>query len=160
MSGSDDLKSLVTDLLAKRRLGWISESDAVARAQDALAEGHDSVHLRILAGLPRLANPFEVDAEIEAVLKEFGWPLLDRNQSVLWLLQRTAQKILTTDMDVDVGATTVYRLAQVLGDSTVLHDWSLICDDLHPETHEDLTSDRLSEVVHEFARKLLERHSV
>jgi len=43
-------------------------------AMQALEEGHDSSHLRMLAGMNALDSPFEIKDSLRRSLSELGWP--------------------------------------------------------------------------------------
>ena len=151
-----DLEVALREIYALRRLGWKSEAFAINWAVQALVSGHDTLHLRVLAGLDLFrTSSHEIDVTLELIFKDLGLEPPSVGDAASWLLRHIASEIVDGVRPCDKGAADIYRLAMRSGESDLLRDWSLICDDLHPATLADLSSRGFDDIVREYAGRIV-----
>lgn len=119
----------LTGLLGGIRLNIGSSPRAVEWAEDRLAEGVDTPSLRILAGLSKPPNDFEVADLLEAVWKESGGEAKETAVLAKEHMVELALDSLSGRCSMDEGLRAGFDLARAIDDDNVIALWSAAEDD-------------------------------
>jgi hypothetical protein len=152
-----DLAHDAVELLAKALRGDPNGQELVEWATAALAAGHDSPALVILAGLD-LDAPARLSEAVpifRAALEQLRIPVPSGQEAILRAhLQELARQISTGALSSREGVARIEReVVSPLGHPADLMRWCYLDSDLHPDTFDDLTGGQWDAYVLTLAEK-------
>lgn len=117
-------------VLALREMGRGSAADVVQWAGDALAGGHDSPSLRVLAGLSPPLNVHEVDRHLRDATGELGVSVPDREALLALFARLVARGIVDGTVPPESGVKDIYEVFRLGGSFADLGIWTGLDDAL------------------------------
>ena len=168
MSRSDHTEALVI----RYALAEASREECIAWACDMLVTGHDTKHLRYLAGRSHIDLDSEVFSDFESSLRELNHKVPPKADSLHEYSCYICQKIVGLELDSGKGHAVLYKIwIANVGDPRRLdrrYDiWMYISDSLKlledgyspliPEIA-DLTAETYPDIVRREAQKFLDRY--
>jgi hypothetical protein len=142
--------------LARRHVERATSEDAIDWAVTELVAGLDSHSLRILAGLDKPVNPWEVDSLLSRTFDELNWAMPTREECLRDYPRDVAGEILSGKLPATDGCHEIYRAVVALGYPADLRNWMYFDDELDAGTYAELSGPKLDAAIRREAVALLQ----